>query len=140
MRWDNPTDRVVVGPELLREIEEQMVKIKQNLKASQDRHKSCVDKGRTHREFKMGDHMLLKVNAKRSSVKLGKFSKLETCYCGSLEILEKIGPFSYMLPLPSLMCIHNVFHVYFLKKYVLEVNHFIDWNVIQVELEGDFRV
>jgi hypothetical protein len=25
VRWDNPTDREVVGPELLREMEEQMV-------------------------------------------------------------------------------------------------------------------
>jgi hypothetical protein len=41
----------VVGPDLLREMEEQMIKIKQNLKVSQDRHKIYVDKGRTHREF-----------------------------------------------------------------------------------------
>ena len=43
VRWDNPTDRVVVGPDLLREMEEKMLKIKQNLKVSQDRKKSYVD-------------------------------------------------------------------------------------------------
>jgi hypothetical protein len=32
--WDNPVDREVVGPELLKEMEEQMLKIKQNLKAT----------------------------------------------------------------------------------------------------------
>jgi hypothetical protein len=31
--WDNPADRAVVGPELLREMEEKLLKIKQNLKA-----------------------------------------------------------------------------------------------------------
>jgi hypothetical protein len=31
--WDNPADRAVVGPELLKEMEEKMLKIKQNLKA-----------------------------------------------------------------------------------------------------------
>jgi hypothetical protein len=31
--WDNPIDRAVVGPHLLREMEEKMLKIKQNLKA-----------------------------------------------------------------------------------------------------------
>jgi hypothetical protein len=41
----------VVGPDLLREMEEQMIKIKQNLKVTQDRQKRYVDKGRTHREF-----------------------------------------------------------------------------------------
>ena len=37
--WDNPAYRVVVGPNFLREMEEQMIKIKQNLKATQDRKK-----------------------------------------------------------------------------------------------------
>jgi hypothetical protein len=32
--WDNPANRVVVGPELLKEMEDQMIKIKQNLKAA----------------------------------------------------------------------------------------------------------
>jgi hypothetical protein len=35
--WDNPTNRAVVGLDLLKEMEEQMIKIKQNLKASQGR-------------------------------------------------------------------------------------------------------
>jgi hypothetical protein len=37
------------------------------------------------------------------------------------------------------MSIHNVFHVSFLKKYIIDVNHVIDWNVIQVEQEGTFQ-
>jgi hypothetical protein len=32
--WDNPADRAVIGPELLKEMEDQMIKIKQNLKAA----------------------------------------------------------------------------------------------------------
>jgi hypothetical protein len=48
--WDNPTDRAVVGPELLKEMEEQLLKIKKKFKASQDRKKKCSNKGRTHRE------------------------------------------------------------------------------------------
>jgi hypothetical protein len=37
IRCDNPTDRAVIGPKLLREMEEKMLKIKHNLKDSQDR-------------------------------------------------------------------------------------------------------
>jgi hypothetical protein len=37
--WDNPIDRVVLGPEFLKEMEDQMVKIKKNLKVARDRHK-----------------------------------------------------------------------------------------------------
>jgi hypothetical protein len=124
--WDNLADIGVVGPELLREMEEHMINIKHNLKAAQDMQKICVDKGITHREFKVGDHVFLKVKARRSSLKLGNCSKLATRYCGPFEILERIGPVTYMLVLPASVSIHNVFNVSLLKKYVLDTNHVID--------------
>jgi len=34
--WDNPTDRVTLGPAFLKEMEEQISKIKQNLKVAYD--------------------------------------------------------------------------------------------------------
>lgn len=44
--WDNPTNRTVVCLEFLRDMEDQMTKIKQNLKAAQDRHKIYANKNR----------------------------------------------------------------------------------------------
>ena len=38
--WDNLVNRVVLGPELLKEKEQEVVKIRQNLKVAQDRQKS----------------------------------------------------------------------------------------------------
>jgi len=35
MSWDNPTDRAIIRPDSLREMEDKLVKIKQNLKATQ---------------------------------------------------------------------------------------------------------
>jgi hypothetical protein len=78
----------------------------------------------------VGDHVFLKVKSNRSSLKLGNYSKLATKYCGSFEILEKIGPVAYMVALPTSISIHNVFHVSLLNKYILDANHVIDWNVI----------
>jgi hypothetical protein len=40
---DNPIDKTVVGPELLRKMVDQMIQIKQNLKATQDRQKTYGD-------------------------------------------------------------------------------------------------
>jgi hypothetical protein len=128
----------VVGPDSLREMEEQMIKIKKNLKAAQDRKKSYADKGRTHMEFNVGDHVFLTIKANKSSLKLGNCSKLAACYYGPFEILERISLVAYMIALPASMSIHNVFHVSLLKKYILDANHVIDWNVIQVEQEGAF--
>jgi hypothetical protein len=72
----------VVGPEFLKEMEEQMLKIKQNLKASQDRQKCYDDRNRMHIDFKVGDHVFLKVKANKSSLKLGNCSKLAAIFCG----------------------------------------------------------
>jgi hypothetical protein len=58
--WDNPIDRVVLGPEFLKEMDDQMVKIKHNLKEAHDRQKVYADKNRTSREFKVWEHVLLK--------------------------------------------------------------------------------
>jgi hypothetical protein len=138
--WDNPVDRAVVGLDFLKEMEEKMIKIKKNLKDAQDRKKGYADKGRTHKEFKVEDHVFLKVKANRSSLKLGNCSKLEARYCGPFEILERIGPVDYIISFPSSMSVHNVFHVSLLKKYILDANHVIDWNVIWVEQEGAFQV
>ena len=88
----------------------------------------------------MGDHVFLKVKANRSSLKLENFSKLAARYCGPFEIIERIGPVAYMIALSASMSVHNVFHASFLKKYIPNANHVIDWNVIQVEQEGIFQV
>jgi hypothetical protein len=92
------------------------------------------------RDFKVGEHVLLKVKVKRSSLRLGSCPKLAARYCGPFEISENIGLVPYMLALSASMRVHNVFHVSLLKKYAPEFNHIIDWTVIQVEYKGDFWV
>jgi hypothetical protein len=52
-RWSNPVNRIIVGPNMLKEMEQQVIQIKQNLKVAQNRQKSYVDRKRTPREFKM---------------------------------------------------------------------------------------
>ena len=63
--WDNPVNRVVLGLEFLKEMEQEVVKIRQNLKAAQDRQKSYADKHRMNREFSVGDHVYLRVKARK---------------------------------------------------------------------------
>ena len=55
-------------------------------------------------------------------------------------MLERIGPVAYRLAFPSSTRDHNVFHVSFLKKYIHDPNHVINWDVIQVKPKGEFRI
>ena len=128
--WDNPADRVVLGLEFLKDIKDQVVKIKQNLKASHDRIFFYADKNKTTREFKVGEHVLLKVKRKKSSLKLGSCTKLATIFCGPFEILDIIEPVVYMLALPTSMNVHNLFHVSLLKTYVHDPTPVTDWHLI----------
>ena len=106
-----------------------MVRIKQNLKATQDRQKIYANKNMTTREFKVGEHVLLKLNPKKRSLKLGSFARLTSRFGGPFEILDRIGLVQYMLTFLASMNVHNVFHVSLLKKYVHDPNHFVDWHL-----------
>ena len=138
--WSNPVDRLMLGPEMLKEMEQIVKQVQSNLKVAQDRQKSNADRNRTPREFAVGDHVFVKVKPRKSSFKLGSCAKLAPRYCGPFEILARVGPVAYQLALPPNLRIHNVFHVSLLKKYIHDATHVIDWNVIQVEPEGDFPV
>ena len=61
-------------------------------------------------------------------------------YCGPFEILSRIGQVAYQLALPPNLRVHNVFHISVLKKYVHDATHVVNWNVVQVEPEGEFLV
>ena len=118
---------------------EKVVKqIQKNFKTSQDRHKIYVYKNKFHREFSVGDHVYLRINPKKSTLHTGSCEKLAPRYCWPFEVLERVGPVAYKLALPIHIKVHDVFHVSLLKKYVHDSAHVIDWNVIQVELEGEF--
>jgi hypothetical protein len=117
-----------------------MERIKKNLKASHDRKKRYANRDIAFIDFKVGEHVFLKMNSKRSLLRLGSCLKLAVRYCGPFEILEKIGSVAYMFDFTTSMRVHNLFHISLLKKYVPYSNHVIDWNVIQVEHERDFRV
>ena len=72
-------------------------------------------------------------------MRIGSRAKLAPQFFGPFMIIERIKLESYRLALPLTVKLHDVFHVSFLKKYVRDVDHVIDWFVLQVEPDGKFQ-
>ena len=98
------------------------------MKVAQDRQKSQADLKWTQKEFQVGEHVFIKARPKKSSLNLGSCAKLAPRYCGPFEILSRIGKVAYQLALPPNLKVHNVFHIFVLKKYVHDTTHAINWN------------
>jgi hypothetical protein len=92
-------------------MEQQVIQIKQNLKVAQDRQKIYAFRKRTPREFKIGDHVYIRVRPRKISLRMGACAKMAPRYYGPFEILDRVGPVAYRLVLPPTVKGHNVFHV-----------------------------
>eukprot|EP00253_Pinus_taeda_P006262 PITA_06262 len=138
--WGGPEDKLSLGPEMLKEMEDMVKRVRVNLKAAQDRQKNFADRKRRFKEFQVGDHVYIRIEAKRSTLQWSGCAKLAPRYCGPFQILARVGPVAYQLALPSHIRVHNVFHVFVLKKYVYDPKHVIRWQEIQVESKGEVLV
>ena len=88
----------------------------------------------------VGDHVFLKVMPKRGVVRFGKRGKLSPRFIGPFEILKRVGTVAYRLALPpSMMGVHEVFHVSMLRKYTPDSSHVMDWGQIKVDTDGTFE-
>jgi hypothetical protein len=68
-------------------------------------------------ESEARDHVYLQVSLMKGVKIFGVKGKLASCYIGPFPILMKCGPVAYKLELlPSLVGVHNIFHVSQLKK------------------------
>ena len=77
---------------------------------------------------------------KRGVVRFGKRGKLSPRFIGPFEILERIGFVAYQLTLPpSMLGVHEVFHISMLLKYTPDPAHVVDWGQIEVDTDETFE-
>ncbi|GJT10937.1 hypothetical protein Tco_0857979 [Tanacetum coccineum] len=133
--WEEIRGSSLIGPELVQEMINKVVLVKEKPKAARDRQKSYADKRRKPFEFKVGDQVLLKVSPWKGVVRFGKKGKLAPRYVGPFEILERISPVAYRLRLSEeLIGVHDTFHVSNLKKCLGNANLHVPLNEIKINI------
>jgi hypothetical protein len=117
LHWDQPGERQVFVPDILLEAEENIRMVRENLKITQSRQQSYGDTQRRELSFEVGDYVYLKVSPIRGIIRFRVKGKLAPRYIGSYQIQARRGEVAYQLSLlESLSAMHDVFHVYQLKK------------------------
>jgi hypothetical protein len=117
LNWSETGERTLFGPDLVKDAEEKVQVIRENLKMAQMRQKSYHDKGTAPRHIEVGDYMYLKVSPTKGVQWFGVKGKLAPCYIGPYEVIEVCWPVAYRIQLPErFAAVHNVIHVTQLKK------------------------
>jgi hypothetical protein len=110
-------EKVILGPDLVKEAEATIRSIRDNLKAAKSRQETYANKRRRPLAFDVGNQVYLRVSPMKGVKRFGVKGKLVPRYIGVFPILEKYGTVAYKLDLPpSLEGVHDIFHVSQLKK------------------------
>ncbi|KAL0541612.1 hypothetical protein IC582_021665 [Cucumis melo] len=132
--WGEVGEQRLMGPELVQSTNEAIQKIRSRMHTAQSRQKSYADVRRKDLEFEVGDKVFLKVAPMRGVLRFERRGKLSPRFVGPFEILERIGPVAYRLALPpSLLTVHDVFHVSMLRKYVPDPSHVVDYEPLEID-------
>jgi hypothetical protein len=115
--WSKVGERSMYGPYMIKEAEEQVAKVWENLKAAQSRQKSYADTRRRPLKFQPGKYAYLSASPIRGTRRFQVRGKLVPQYIGPYRIIKKIGAVAYQLELPLQMVdVHDIFHISQLKK------------------------
>jgi hypothetical protein len=99
--WNQTGETQVFGPDVLRNAEEQVRMIRDNLRVAQSRQKSYADTRRRELSFEVGDYVYLKVSPMRNVKRFNMKGKLAPRYVEPFKILERRGEVAYQLELPE---------------------------------------
>ncbi|GKB58271.1 putative reverse transcriptase domain-containing protein [Tanacetum coccineum] len=138
--WTEVGESQLIGPEIMQETTEKIVQIKERLKTTRSRQKSYADKRRKPLEFQVGDRVLLKVSPWKGVVRFGKKGKLAPRYVGPFEMwflcgamMERVGTVLMVKITQELSCVHDMFHVSNLKKYLAEPDVQVPLDEIEID-------
>jgi exosome complex RNA-binding protein Rrp4 len=98
--------------DVLRNTEDQVRVIWENLRVAQSRQKSYADNRRRDLAFEVGDYVYLKVSPMKRVKRFNMKGKLSPRYVRPFKVVARHGKIVYQLELPeNLSGVHDMFHV-----------------------------
>ena len=93
--------------------------MRDNLQVAQNQQKQCAYQHRKERQFQVNELVYLRLHLYKKRTIKGKGSeKIKPIFYGPYKVIQKVGEVLYQLELPMGSKIHNVFHVYCIKKVI----------------------
>ena len=89
LNWSKVGESRIFGPDILREEEEKVHKIREHLMTAQSRQKSYADKRHRDLAFNIGDFVYLKVSPLKGMQRFQLKGKLAPRYIGTFKILNR---------------------------------------------------
>jgi hypothetical protein len=100
LNWMGPGEKVIFGPDLVEEAEATIRRIQDNLKATKSRQETYANKRHRPLEFKVGNHVYLRVLPMKGVKRFAVKGRLIPRYIGPFPIPEKCETVAYKLDLP----------------------------------------
>jgi hypothetical protein len=95
LNWSETGETTLFGPDIVKDAEEKVQLIQENLKIAQMRQRSYHDKGTAPRHFEVGDYVYLKVSPTKGVQRFSVKGKLAPRYIGPYEVIVTTRPGKY---------------------------------------------
>ena len=130
--WLESGEKLILGPESIRESSEKIHLIRERMKEAQSRQKSYANNRRRPLEFSMGDLVYIRASPLKGVIRFSQTGKLAPRYIGPFPITERIGPVAYRVALPDQFSgVHDVFHVSQLRKCLRDSDSVLDSRALE---------
>ena len=100
LSWTELSEKKIIGPDLIQEIEEKVKMIREILKVATNRQKSYADMRRKDIRYEIGKRVFFSSIALEECNEIWEKGKLSPRFIGPYEVIEKVGPVAYRLNLP----------------------------------------
>ncbi|XP_059655007.1 uncharacterized protein LOC132301796 [Cornus florida] len=90
--------------------------------------------------FQVGDLVFLKISPRKGLMRFRQSGKLSPRFIGPFEILDRVGEVVYRLALsPHLDRVHDIFHIFMLRKYEPDPSHVLRWIDVIVDKDVTYE-